>query len=272
MPDMFDQNGVRQRGSQAHANGPQHRDGTAAGERRSPPEDLSDNQRRQRPRHEPAYSASAGRSSRPGTFLPGLPITGSDNQQRHSSVTTASQQISPDRQTFSPTNSHNQPPHNQVNDFWARRAQTLHTSQQQQQQQQQPNFQRPPNFPHQPQASNVGAANLIPLPFMQHPPPFPNYVPPINTSANNGSMPRGGNFQPYPNPIGSSSLQPPMPTELPPGTAFSGPPPSHSPAFYQQLPQLGQFQSASYPPSNQGPELGRHGLGVAGLNNFYAAN
>ncbi|KUI65925.1 E3 ubiquitin-protein ligase ATL6 [Cytospora mali] len=54
--DMVDQNGVRQRGSQAQNNTPQPRDGTATGERRSPPEDLSDNQPRQRPRHEPSYS------------------------------------------------------------------------------------------------------------------------------------------------------------------------------------------------------------------------
>ena len=267
IPDMFDQVGVRQRGSQAHTNNSQHRDGTAAGERRSPPEDLSDTQRRQRPRRESAYSASAGRGSRPGNFLPALPITNPDTHQRHNSVTTTtSQQQSPVRQPFSPTNPHTQPQHNQVNDFWARRAQTLHTSQQQQQ----PPYQRAPNFPHQPQGPALGSANLASLAFMQQAAPFSNYVPPINTSANNGSQPRLRDYPPYPSSNGTNNLQPPMSAELPPGTAYPGPPPSHSPAFYQQLPQLAQFQSASYPPSNGAPELGRHGLGLTGPNNYYA--
>lgn len=263
MPDMFDQGGVRQRGSQAQTNNPQHRDGTTAGERRSPPEDLNDNQRRQRPRHESAYSASAGRGSRPGNLLPGLPTTGPDSNQGHNSVTATSQQQSPVRQPFSPTNSLNQAQQNQVSDFWARRAQTLHTSQQQ------PIYQRAPNFPHQ--QVNFGSANLAPLAFIQQTPNFSNYVPPINTSANNGTMPRGGSYQPYPSPNGSGNLQPPIPAEMHTvGAAYPGPPPSHPPAFYQQLPQLAQFQSASYPPNNATPELGRNGLGITGHNNYYA--
>lgn len=268
MPDMFDQTGMRQRGSQAQVNTPQHRDGTAAGERRSPPEDSSDNQRRQRPRHEPSYSVSAaGRGSRPGNFLPGLPVTGPDNQQGHSPATTTSQQQSPVRQQFSPSNSNIQPQHgHQFNDFWARRAQTLHTSQQQ------PNFQHTPNFSHQPQASTVGSATLAPLPFMQQAPPFSNYMPPINGSGNNGTIPRAGNYQTYHNPVGNSNLQHPMSAEIPPGASFPGPPPPQPAAFYQQLSQLGQFQSASYPPSNPGPELGRHGLGIAGPGNYYTPN
>lgn len=268
MPDMLDQNGTRQPVPQAHVNNPQHREGTATGERRSPPEDLNDNQRRQRPRHEPSYSVSAGRGSRPGNLLPGLPVTGPDTQQGHSSATTTTQQQSPIRQSFSPSNPpHNQPQQNhQFNDFWARRAQTLHTSQQQ------PNFQRTANFPHQPQVPTVSSATLAPLPFMQQASPFSNYMPPINHSGNNGTMPRGGNYQTYNNSMGGSSLQPPNPAEMPPGTAFSGPIPPQLPAFYQQLPQLGQFHSASYPPSNSVPELGRHGLGVAGPGMYYTPN
>lgn len=264
MPDMFVQPWASQGLSQAHASTSQHRDGTVGSERRTPPEDLNDSQRRQRPRHEPAYAASAGRGSRQDILLPGPPLSAPDSQQRHSSVAAMSQQHSPVRQTFSPSHSYNQPQHNEVNDLWARRAQTLHTSQQH------PSFQRGPNFPHQSQASAVGSATLAPLPFIQHASTLSDYVPPINTSANNGPMPRVGSYQPYHNTNGSSNLQPPMSAEPPPGTAYPGPPPPQSPAFYQQLPQLGHFQNASYPPPDSTQGVARHSLSVAGPNGYYA--
>lgn len=255
MPDMSTQN----------INSSQTREGTAAGERRSLPDDLNDNQRRQRPRHEMLYSASAGSSSRPGNPLPGLPVTGPGAQQGQVPGTVTTQQYSPIRQPIPPFNLHNQPQHSQqFNDFWARRAQTLHTSQQ-------PNLRSAPNLSHQSQIPTIGSAHG-PLPIMQQAPPFSflHHMPPVNSSGNNGTLPRGANHQNYNHPVVSSGLQYQVPAEMAP--AFSGPIPPQLPAYYQQLPQLGQFQSVSYPLPNPVPELGRHDLGITGPGSYYTPN
>lgn len=84
--DMYHQYAMHSRSAQPPPQG-SHREGSAAGERRAPPEDPSDTQRRQRPRHDLPRALD----QRHGGSL----LTGAVSEQRFDPSITASQQHSP---------------------------------------------------------------------------------------------------------------------------------------------------------------------------------
>lgn len=252
--DMYHQYAMHPRGAQSHPEG-SHRDGSAAGERRAPPEDPSDNQRRQRPRHDPLRAYD----QRHGSLL----LSGAVSEQRYDPSQTASQQHSPVRQPFSPSrhSSH-------LHDAWPLRTQNMPNLQQQS------IFPRTSNIPHQTQAANH-PATLAPL--GPNPSGFSSYAPssPPTSSSIGGfpsSLPHMGNYQNYSVPLGGGGLQAPTSAELPLPTSFPGPPPPHA-AFAQQLPHMSQFRNPAYAPFNLGMEYGRADQSVAMANSgFYAPN
>ncbi|KAK2609788.1 hypothetical protein N8I77_003272 [Diaporthe amygdali] len=251
--DMYHQYAMHPRGSQPHVEG-FHRDVSAAGERRAPPEDPSDTQRRQRPRHD----SSRAHDQRHGSLL----LTGAVTEQRYDPSNTASQQHSPVRQPFSPSQLHNPPQHNHSPDFWSRRAQNM------------PNLQQTtyPRASIMHHAVTNHPATLAPL--GQN---FSGYAPaspPVNGSASGypPQVPHMGNYQNYSAPLGGGSLQAPASAELPLPTSFPGPPPTHS-AFSQQLPHMSQFRNPAYTQYNQSLEYGRADQNVViSSNGFYAPN
>lgn len=250
--DMYHQYAMRPRGTQPHFDG-FHRDVSAAGERRAPPEDPSDTQRRQRPRHD---SPRGIYDLRHGSLL----LTSAVNDQRYDPSSTATQQYSPVRQPFSPSQSYNPPQHNHLPDAWSRRAQNMPNSQQ-------PIFPRTPNVSHQSQAATNHPATLAPLgPNSSGFSSYASGSPPVNSSMSGYAppLPHMGNYTNYSAPLGGGGLQAPTSAELPLPTSFPGQPPSHA-AFSQQLPHLSQFRNPAYTPFNLGPEYGRP-------DGFYAPN
>ncbi|KAG8159218.1 hypothetical protein KVR01_010879 [Diaporthe batatas] len=248
--DMYHQYAMHSHGSQPPAE-VSHREASVGGERRALPEDPSDTQRRQRPRHDPSRALD----QRHG----GLLLTGAVSEQRFDPSNTASQQHSPVRQPFSPTQSYSPAQRHHLPHLWPHR--TLNA----------PNFQqsifpRRPNIPHQPH-NPIHPTALAPLgPASSG---FSSYVPP--SPPTNGSstgylapLPHG-----YSGPLGGSGLQALSSAELPLPTPFPGSP--HA-AFAQQPPQV-QFRSSAYAPFNHGAGYGRPGHGVSMENNsFYPPN
>ncbi|KAI3398315.1 hypothetical protein diail_9538 [Diaporthe ilicicola] len=240
--DMYHQYAMRPRGAQPHVEG-FSRDVSAAGERRAPPEDPGDTQRRQRPRHD----SSRAYDQRHGSLL----LTGAVSEQRYDPSSTASPQHSPVRQPFSPSQSYNPPQHNHLPDFWSRRAQNMPNLQQ-------PIFPRASNVAHQQHAAANHPVTLAPL--GPNSSIFSSYAPaspPVNGSVSGyPPLPHVGNYHNYSAPLGGGSLQAPTSAELPLPTSFPGPPPPHA-AFSQQLPQMSQFRNPAYTPYDLGIEYGR---------------
>lgn len=254
--DMYHQYAMHPRGAQPHPEG-SHRDASAAGERRAPPEDPSDTQRRQRPRHDPsrAYDQRHG----------GLLLTGAVSEQRYDPSNTASQQHSPVRQPFSPSQSHDSAHRSHLPDLWPRRTLNMLNLQQSV-------FPRTASIPHQAHTA-LHPATLAPL--GPSPSGFSSYVPssPPASSSSGGyptPLPHTGSYQSYSGSLGGGGLQAPASAELPLPTSFPGPP--HA-AFAQQLPHMVQFRNPAYTPFNLGSEYGRPGQSLSMENNgFYAPN
>lgn len=257
--DMYHQYAMHPRGTHSHSEG-SHRDASTAGERRAPPEDPSDTQRRQRPRHDP----SRAYDQRHGSLL----LSSAVSEQRYDPSNTASQQHSPVRQPFSPSQSYNPPQPSHLHEVWPRRMQNM------------PNFleqsifPRTSNISHQTQAANH-PATLAPL--GPNSSSFSGYVPssPPTSSSMSGytpPLPHMGNYQNYSGPLGGGGLQAPTSAELPLPTSFPGPPPPHA-AFSQQLPHMSQFRNPAYATFNLGLEYGRPDQSVAMTNSgFYSPN
>lgn len=256
--DMYHQYAMHPRGAQPHIEG-FHRDASAAGERRALPEDPSDTQRRQRPRHDPSRAYDQRRGS--------LLLTGAVSEQRYDPSNTASQQHNTVRQPFSPSQPQNTPQHSRLPNIWPRRAQDMPNHQQSL-------FPRTANIPHQTQAANH-PATLAPL--GPNSSGFSSYAPssPPSSSSVSGyhpPLPHMGNYQNYSGPLGGGGLQAPTSAELPLPTSFPGPPPPHA-AFAQQLPQMSQFRNPAYTPFHLGLEYGRPDQSVGMANNgFYTPN
>lgn len=253
--DMYHQYAMHSRVTQPPPEG-SHRETSAAGERRSPPEDPSDTQRRQRPRHD----LSRALDQRHG----GLLLTGAVSEQRFDPSNNASQQHSPVRQPFPPSQSRSPAQRDHLPDLWPHR--TLNTPALQQS-----IFPRRSSIPPQPHSALHPAA-LAPLgPGASG---FSSYVPsspPANSSsaAYPTPLPHTGSYQNYSGPLGGSGLQAPSSAELPLPTPFPGPP--HT-AFAQQLPQV-QFRSPAYATFNIGAGYGRPGHSVnMERNGFYPHN
>lgn len=255
--DMYHQYAMHPRGVQPHPEG-SHRDASAPGERRAPPEDPSDTQRRQRPRHDlsRAYDQRHG----------GLLLTGAVSEQRYDPSNAASQQHNAVRQPFSPFQSHNLAQRSYLPDVWPRWSENMPNMQQS-------IFPRTSNIPHQAQAANH-PVTLAPL--GPNTSGYSGYVPssPPASSAVGGyppQLPHTGNFPNYSGPLSGSGLQAPTSAELPLPTSYPGPPLPHA-AFAQQLPHMGQFRNPAYTPFNLSTEYGRPDHGGMANNGFYAPN
>jgi hypothetical protein len=253
--DMYHQYAMHSRGAQLHHEG-SHRDASAAGERRAPPEDPSDTQRRQRPRHDPlrAYDQRHG----------GILITGAVSEQRYDPSNGASQQHSPVRQPSSPSQSHHPGHRSHLPGLWPRRTLNLNV--------QQPVFPRTSSISRQAQTS-LHRATLAPL--GPGPSGFSSYSPSSPPASNPSggyptSMPHTSTYPNYSGPLGGSNLQAQASAELPLPTTF--PAPSHAP-FAQQLPHMVRFRNPAHAPFSIGSEYGRPGQSISMENTgFYAPN